>query len=129
MVGCILVFVYPSNETLLALAEHTIGVIGRQVKRSKGKFQFVRARLEDDSSLGTAVESQPSGWLDRVRAHMAQRDLTNNLVTVAVLAVLASVFSEFRDGMILAGVGVVVSLVMSLAQSALERRRIEWRVR
>ena len=129
MVGCVLEFVYSSNETLLALTEYTVDVIERQVKRSRGKFHFLKARLEDVSSLGTAVEGTPLHWFNRVRMHVAQRDLLNKLVVVTTLVGIGSFMTDLKAGAVLAGVGVVVSLAVSLAQAAWERRRVEWRIR
>ena len=129
VVSYVLEFVYSSNETLLALTEHTVEVIERQVKHSGGRFRFVKARLEDDSSLGTAVEAKPSSWLDRVRTHVAQRNLLIQLLVLVILALLASIFPDFRTGVAFVGVGVIVSLAVSLAQATWERRKIEWRIR
>ena len=129
MVGCVLEFVYSSNETLLALTEYTVDVIERQVKRSRGKFHFLKAQLEDVSSLGTAVEGTPLHWFNRVRMHVAQRDLLNKLVVVTTLVGIGSFMTDLKAGAVLAGVGVVVSLAVSLAQAAWERRRVEWRIR
>ncbi len=129
VVGYVLEFVYSSNETLLALTEHTVEVIERQVKRSGGRFQFVKARLEDDSSPGTAVEAKPSGWLDRVQTHVAQRDLWNKLALVAVLALGGYFVADWRQGLALAVLGIGVSLAVSLLEATLKRPRMEWRIR
>ena len=129
VVGYVLEFVYSSNETLLALTEHTVEIIERQVKHSGGRFRFVKASLEDDSSLGTAVEAKPSGWLDRLCKHVEQRDLLIQLLVLVILAVLASALPDFRTGAAFVAVGVIVSLAASLVQAARDRKRVEWRIR
>jgi len=129
MVECVLEFDYSSNETLPALTEHTVGIIERQVEHSAGKVHFLKARLEDVSSLGTAVEGTPSHWFNRVRTHVAQRDLLNKLLVVAALVGLGSFMSDLKTGALFAGVGVAVSVAVSLAQATWERPRIEWRIR
>ncbi|MCY4449738.1 MAG: hypothetical protein OXE02_12945 [Chloroflexi bacterium] len=128
-IECVLEFAYSSNETLPALTEDTVKIIERQVERSAGKFHFLKARLEDISSLGTAVEGTPVPWTNRVRTHVAQRDLLNKILVVAALAGLGSFMSDLRTGAVFAGIGVAVSVAVSLAQATWEPPKIEWRIR
>ena len=127
----VLGFARASNETLLALTEHTLKALERHIKASGGKFRFRAARLQDYSSLGTAIEARPMRWTDRFRAYTAQRDLWNKGAIVAALAGLTALFSaDWMAGLLTAIVGCVVSVGLSLAQALLPGRAgIEWRIR
>ncbi len=123
-------FVSPSNETLPSLTEYTMGVIERRMKRSKGKIKLIKARLQDETSLGTAVEAHPSRWRDRFSSYVVGRDLINKIALVAALGVLVSVSTDFVGGLWTAAVGIGVSIGVSLLQATLQGRSdIEWRVR
>lgn len=126
----VLGFARASNETLPALTEHTLKALERHIKANGGKFRFRAARLQDYSSLGTAVEARPTRWTDRFRAYTAQRDLLNRGAIVAALAGLTAFSADWMAGLLAAIVGCVVSVGLSLAQALLPGRAgIEWRIR
>ncbi len=129
MVEYVLEFIRPSNDTLRTLTEHTLGKIERQVRHAGGKFQFVKARLQDKSSLGTAVEARPLQWRNRFLNSVWRRDLINKVFIVLALGVLAWISMDVTKVLPVAVVGVGVSLAVSLVQAALPRHDIEWSVR
>ena len=129
IVEYVLEFVRPSNDTLRTLTEDTLKRVDRQVKRTAGKFKFVRARLQDRSSLGTAVEALPLRWRDRLRNSIIRRDLVDKGLIVGALGVLTWVFTGPTEASWFGGVGVGVSLAVSIVQATLPGNDIEWSVR